>query len=181
MLSVAILWSCRLEALYKVLNTKLLLVGARACEHTASYQRSNGQPARTFTLGGHTHRGSCLAHHGERLIFVCEDVRNRLSPSPYIALVCGVLIPAYNAPAGAMLLAGMFIKLNTAMAVKKKGEEVLVADGHVVALKYVRSGAILTDFLTILPTILQVSNGCACHVYSCYVQCISYSAYHSVG
>ena len=84
-----------------------------------------------------------------------------LSVSPYIALVSTVLIPEFNTAAGALLLAGIFIKLNTAMAVKKKGEEVLVADGHVVALKYVRSGAILTDVLTILPTVLQVSNGCA--------------------
>lgn len=29
-------------------------------------------------------------------------------------------------------------------------------DGHAVALKYVRSGAILTDLLTIVPTVLQV-------------------------
>ena len=29
-------------------------------------------------------------------------------------------------------------------------------DGHAVALEYVRSGAILTDLLAIIPTILQV-------------------------
>ncbi len=29
-------------------------------------------------------------------------------------------------------------------------------DGRAVALKYVRSGAVLTDLLTILPTVLQV-------------------------
>ena len=36
-------------------------------------------------------------------------------------------------------------------------------DGHAVALKYVRSGAILTDLLTILPTILQVKHAHAPH------------------
>ena len=136
------------------MNTQPFIRGAKASQPAPSPQAV-------------TYREGHVLRHGERLISACEDVRNRTSLSPYIALVCAVLIPAHDAAAGALLLAGVFIKLNTAMAVKKKGEEVLVADGHVVALKYVRSGAILTDVLTILPTILQVSNGCAYHVYSC--------------
>ena len=59
--------------------------------------------------------------------------------------------------AGALLLAAVLIRLNTALTVKRDGEEVVVADGHAVALEYVRSGAVLTDLLTIIPTILQVS------------------------
>ncbi len=50
----------------------------------------------------------------------------------------------------------VFIRLNTALTVKREGEEVVVPDGRAVAVKYVRSGAVLTDFLTILPTVLQV-------------------------
>lgn len=56
-----------------------------------------------------------------------------------------------------LLLAVVFVKLNTALAVLKNGEEFLVADGRAVAVKYVRSGAILIDVLTILPTVIQVS------------------------
>lgn len=59
--------------------------------------------------------------------------------------------------AATILLVVIFIKLNTALAVQKKGEEVLVADGHAVALHYVRGGAIFTDLLTIAPTIVQAS------------------------
>ena len=55
-----------------------------------------------------------------------------------------------------MLLALAFVKLNTAIVVHKKGEEYVVADGRAVALSYVRSGAVLTDLLTIIPTIAQV-------------------------
>ena len=58
--------------------------------------------------------------------------------------------------AAVILLAVVFIKLNTALAVQKKGEEVVVADGHAVALHYVRGGAIFTDLLTIAPTMVQV-------------------------
>ena len=58
--------------------------------------------------------------------------------------------------AAVILLVVIFIKLNTALAVQKKGEEVLVADGHAVALHYVRGGAIFTDLLTITPTVVQV-------------------------
>ena len=59
--------------------------------------------------------------------------------------------------AAVILLVVIFIKLNTALAVQKKGEEVLVADGHAVALHYVRGGAIFTDLLTIAPTMVQAS------------------------
>ncbi|CAL5221214.1 g3363 [Coccomyxa viridis] len=59
--------------------------------------------------------------------------------------------------AGAFLLVAVFIRLNTALTVKREGEEVVVPDGRAVALKYVRSGAVLTDLLTILPTVLQVA------------------------
>ena len=58
--------------------------------------------------------------------------------------------------AGVVLLAVAFVKLNTAIVVQKKGEEYVVADGRAVALSYVRSGAVLTDLLTIIPTIAQV-------------------------
>ncbi len=57
-----------------------------------------------------------------------------------------------------VLLLLAFVKLNTAISVQKKGEEYLVADGYAVALSYVRSGALLMDLLTIVPTIAQVSN-----------------------
>ena len=58
--------------------------------------------------------------------------------------------------AALILLVVIFIKLNTALAVQKKGEEVVIADGHAVALHYVRGGAIFTDLLTIAPTMVQV-------------------------
>ena len=58
--------------------------------------------------------------------------------------------------AAVILLAVVFVKLNTALTVQRKGEEVLLADGHAVALRYVRGGAIFTDLLTIAPTMVQV-------------------------
>ena len=65
--------------------------------------------------------------------------------------------------AGAFLLVAVFIRLNTALTVKREGEEVVVPDGRAVAHKYVRSGAVLTDLLTILPTVLQVIYTAQCH------------------
>ena len=68
---------------------------------------------------------------------------------------------ATSCVAAVILLVIVFIKLNTALIVQKKGEESLVADGHAVALHYVRGGAIFTDLLTVAPTMVQV--GCNHH------------------
>jgi hypothetical protein len=56
-----------------------------------------------------------------------------------------------------VLLVAVFIRLNTAYTVQKDGGTVVVSDGRAVALKYVQSGAMLMDLLTVLPTILQVN------------------------
>ena len=86
------------------------------------------------------------------------------------ALTCKAVFTSTSTHgAGVVLLAVAFVKLNTAIIVQKKGEEYVVADGHAVALNYVRSGAVLTDLLTIVPTIVQVggysksSQLCPCH------------------
>ena len=68
---------------------------------------------------------------------------------------------AMSCVAAVILLVVVIIKLNTALIVQKNGEESLVADGHAVALHYVRGGAIFTDLLTIAPTMVQV--GCNHH------------------